>query len=413
LIQGLFPQTDAPATDATGTDVPVPDDDEEEAEAEAAAEDGDDDDGDDQEQPAQPPGGPPGGPPAPPPAGAERIESSTAPTAQAASPPVRDPRFPDGRPGPSTGPEEYAIGTPGDPNGEEEEEEEDEEKNKALQAQIEERARQLGEVRRFPSEAFSDPYSRKPKPLRPAELPSNIFEYTGETDYETGTEEEQQDAKKTGEEIETEANGMLKNARLKIQTLINTELLPRAQEVLRTGKAITFNYGGLPITMTASLAHWVATNPFVILAIIGTGLYSEYGPRTHTPVGLGLEFIWHNLKDLGNLLPDYAAPQSEIMTWKDIINKALVALQKGTPTGLGVHLGMDQINRLVHGTRLKLSRKPGEPGEPNVMQDVWQLVLGLGRGLGGMATGMATGTARMALSAANPALFTLYREEAA
>ena len=39
--------------------------------------------------------------------------------------------------------------------------------------------------------------------------------------------------KKTGEEIETEANGMLKNARLKIQTLINTELLPRAQEVLR------------------------------------------------------------------------------------------------------------------------------------------------------------------------------------
>jgi hypothetical protein len=95
---------------------------------------------------------------------------------------VRDPRFPDGRPGPSTGPEEYAIGTPGDPNGEEEEEEEDEEKNKALQAQIEERARQLGEVRRFPSEAFSDPFSRKPKPLRPAELPSNIFEYTGETD---------------------------------------------------------------------------------------------------------------------------------------------------------------------------------------------------------------------------------------
>ena len=66
--------------------------------------------------------------------------------------------------------------------------------------------------------------------------------------------------------------------------------------------------------MTANLAHWVATNPFVILAVIGTGLYSEYGPRTHAPAGLGLESIWHNLKDLGNLIPDYAAPESEIMT---------------------------------------------------------------------------------------------------
>ena len=187
LMPGLFPQTDAPATSAPATDVPVPDDDEEEAEAEAEAADGDDDAGDDQGQlppdEGRPPGGPP--PPAPPPAGAEQIVPRTAPTAQAASPPERDPRFPDGRPGPSSGPEQYAIGTPGDPH-EEEEEEEDKEKNKALQAQIEERARQLGEVRRFPSDAFSDPHERKPKPLRPAALPSNIFEFTGETDYETG-----------------------------------------------------------------------------------------------------------------------------------------------------------------------------------------------------------------------------------
>jgi hypothetical protein len=79
--------------------------------------------------------------------------------------------------------------------------------------------------------------------------------------------------------------------------------------------------------------------------------------------------------------------------------KALDAFPKGHVIGVGVHTGLQAINLMVHGTRLVLFKKKGEPMPDSIMKDVFNLAIGFISGLGGIAKSAAT----TAISAVNPA----------
>ena len=79
--------------------------------------------------------------------------------------------------------------------------------------------------------------------------------------------------------------------------------------------------------------------------------------------------------------------------------KAVDAFPKGQVIGMTIHGLLQSLNYMVHGTRLVLFKKKGEPMPDSIMKDMFHLAIGFISGLGGIAKSAAT----TAISAVNPA----------